>query len=264
MEEDEEWKSKLAYPDELTFRLFHAMAGLLKLSAEEALEQFGEWMLDFAMSTQWDMLLKCLADNVHDFLDNLSPMHYFIDNVAFQNEMRGPSFRCEPNSDGSLKLHYYSERKAMFPMAKGLLRRAALRLFRVELEVVVLERNREKKGNAITEHVVFGLRAKHSLIKPAPPALLALGKRPAGLVGALPTSPTPPSEAPDRPARPVPPLPLPHLLHEAADRRALRQVPIQRVRAGRQEDGQGDGHADPAEPRGPDGGRGGPGDRGCR
>lgn len=146
---------------------------------EDAFETFGMWMLDYSLSKkQWDSLLRSLADNLHDFLDNLSPMHYFIDQVAFQNELRGPSFRCEPNSDGSLKLHYYSERKAMFPMVKGLLRQAAHRLFDLDIEIVVIDRTQEKKANMLTEHIVFNVHADVPLVKQMNPSLLALGKRP--------------------------------------------------------------------------------------
>ncbi|CAD5226584.1 unnamed protein product [Bursaphelenchus xylophilus] len=173
-----EWKSMQSYPDELTFRLFHAMSNILRLSTENGLETFGEWMLDYVMTNKWDTLLKCLADNLHDFLDNLSPMHYFIDNVAFQHDLQGPSFRCEANSDGSLRLHYYSERKSMFPMVKGLIRRAADKLFNLQVDIVIVERLQEKKGNVITEHVIFNINSAVSLVKPTTPALLVLSKRP--------------------------------------------------------------------------------------
>ncbi|CAD5219186.1 unnamed protein product [Bursaphelenchus okinawaensis] len=181
IEDDIVWKAKQVYPDELTFRLFHALATILRLSPEHGMEKFGEWMLEYTINNQWDTLLKCLADNLHEFLDNLSPMHYFIDNVAFQHDLQGPSFRCEANSDGSLKLHYYSERKAMFPMVKGLLKRAAQLLFNLEVTVVVVERLQEKKANVITEHVIFNINSDVSLVKPVSPALLVLSKRPKDL-----------------------------------------------------------------------------------
>lgn len=56
------------------------------------------------MDNGWDMLLNCLATNLHEFLDNLNSMHFFIDQIAFRSELRGPAFKCEARPDGTLRL----------------------------------------------------------------------------------------------------------------------------------------------------------------
>ena len=86
-------------------------------------------------------------------------MHFFIDQVAFQSEMRGPLFKCEANSDGSLRLHYYSVRNGLFPMVKGLVAQAAKSLFDIDVRVFVTERSQEKRNNTVTDHVIFTVEA---------------------------------------------------------------------------------------------------------
>lgn len=92
-------------------------------------------------------------------MDNLNAMHYFIDQIAFQTEMRGPLFKCEPNNDGSLRLHYYSMRNGLFPMVKGLVWQSAKALFDIKVKITVMERTQEKRNNVLTEHVIFNIES---------------------------------------------------------------------------------------------------------
>ncbi|KIH48991.1 heme NO binding protein, partial [Ancylostoma duodenale] len=52
------------------------------------------------------------------FLDNLDSLHYFIDHVVYKANLRGPSFRCEENPDGSLTLHYFTGRPGLYPIVR--------------------------------------------------------------------------------------------------------------------------------------------------
>ncbi|KIH66161.1 heme NO binding protein [Ancylostoma duodenale] len=70
------------------------------------------------METGWDELLRAMASDLEGFLDSLDSLHYFIDHVVYQTKLRGPSFRCEPQPDGTLLLHYYSKRSGLYPIVK--------------------------------------------------------------------------------------------------------------------------------------------------
>ncbi|EPB72737.1 adenylate/guanylate cyclase catalytic domain protein [Ancylostoma ceylanicum] len=84
-------------------------------------------------------------------------MHYFIDQIAFKSEMRGPTFQCESVGEGALRLHYFSHRQGLFPIVKGLVRRTARLLFDMEVKVNVVERSQERRKSGMVEHVVFSL-----------------------------------------------------------------------------------------------------------
>ncbi|KHN85304.1 Soluble guanylate cyclase gcy-36 [Toxocara canis] len=97
------------------------------------------------------------------FLDNLDSLHFFVAQVVYKANLRGPSFRCEENPNGTLTLHYYSSRAALYPIVKGVLIEIAKRVFRMEISITVTGRTqntiRTKGGQGFEEHVVF-------LIKP--------------------------------------------------------------------------------------------------
>lgn len=100
-------------------------------------------------------------------------MHFFIDRIAFESEMKGPVFKCEAHSDGTLRyvcnlkivrsilrcfsfsLHYYSMRKDLYPMVKGLVRYSAKRLFDLEILIYITERLQERRNSLSSEHVIY-------------------------------------------------------------------------------------------------------------
>ncbi|RCN45788.1 heme NO binding protein [Ancylostoma caninum] len=105
------------------------------IPVEEVWEAYGGFLIQFTMETGWDELLRAMASDleqevktlmyrrnhaVQGFLDSLDSLHYFIDHVVYQTKLRGPSFRCEPQPDGTLLLHYYSKRSGLYPIVKGM------------------------------------------------------------------------------------------------------------------------------------------------
>jgi guanylate cyclase soluble subunit beta len=65
--------------------------------------------------------------------------------------MKAPSFRCSENPDGSLILHYYSDRPGLEFIVIGLVKTVAMRLHKSEVECKVLK-NKEEDG---CDHVQF-------------------------------------------------------------------------------------------------------------
>ncbi|KHJ91153.1 heme NO binding associated [Oesophagostomum dentatum] len=115
---------------------------------------FGTHTLTFLVHS---VMLTFAANSIDEFLDNLNSMHYFIDQIAFKSEMRGPTFQCESVGEGALRLHYFSHRQGLFPIVKGLVRRTARLLFEMEVKVNVVERSQERRKSGMVEHVVFSL-----------------------------------------------------------------------------------------------------------
>ncbi|CAI4223791.1 unnamed protein product [Auanema sp. JU1783] len=156
-EEDTEFEVQVYYDDSETMRIFRTAAGVLGLSVDDMWEMYGEFLVTYSCETGWQKMLSCMANNLQEFLDNLNSMHYFIDQIAFKSEMRGPTFHCETSGDNSLRLHYFSNRQGLFPIVKGLVRKVSRVLYDMEVNVNVVERVQERRKTGLVEHVVFSL-----------------------------------------------------------------------------------------------------------
>uniref|UniRef100_A0A8L8Q0Z7 guanylate cyclase n=1 Tax=Heligmosomoides polygyrus TaxID=6339 RepID=A0A8L8Q0Z7_HELPZ len=143
------------YNDVETMRLVNSMANIIGIPVEEVWEAYGGFLIQFTMETGWDELLRAMASDLEGFLDSLDSLHYFIDHVVYQTKLRGPSFRCEPQLDGTLLLHYYSKRSGLYPIVKGVVREVARRIYDTEVIMKVQERKQEHLDAFVTEHVVF-------------------------------------------------------------------------------------------------------------
>ncbi|CAJ0583578.1 unnamed protein product, partial [Mesorhabditis spiculigera] len=154
-EEGTESKIDHYYNDDETMRLVNSMASIIGIPIEEVWEAYGGFLIQFTMETGWDELLRAMALDLEGFLDSLDALHYFIDHVVYQTKLRGPSFRCEPQQDGTLLLHYYSKRSGLYPIVKGVVREVSRRIYNTEVIMKVQERKQEHYDAFVTEHVVF-------------------------------------------------------------------------------------------------------------
>ncbi|CAI5448932.1 unnamed protein product [Caenorhabditis angaria] len=155
--EDNTFEIGTYYDDTETMRIFRVAATVLGLSVDDMWEMYGEFLITYACETGWQKMLFAMANNLQEFLDNLNSMHYFIDQIAFKSEMKGPTFQCEPFGESGLKLHYFSFRQGLFPIVKGLVRKTARILFEMDVKVQVLERNQERRKSGMVEHVIFSV-----------------------------------------------------------------------------------------------------------
>ncbi|PIC14274.1 hypothetical protein B9Z55_027237 [Caenorhabditis nigoni] len=143
------------YNDDETLRLVNSMANVIGIPIEEIWEAYGGFLIQFTMETGWDELLRAMAPDLEGFLDSLDSLHYFIDHVVYKTKLRGPSFRCDVQADGTLLLHYYSKRSGLYPIVKGVVREVARRIYDTEVVMKVQERKQEHLDAFVTEHVVF-------------------------------------------------------------------------------------------------------------
>lgn len=124
------------YDDALTYGLVGAASAELELAPEQILEAFGEYWTVYTIEEGYGDILSMMGTSLDEFLDNLDSMHERI--ASTMPGLVPPSFRREPQDDGSSILHYTSTRPGLAPMVTGLIRGLAKR-FTVEVAIEHLE-----------------------------------------------------------------------------------------------------------------------------
>ncbi|CAG2106918.1 unnamed protein product, partial [Medioppia subpectinata] len=107
------------------------------LDIETCLEAFGNHFLKYTQINGYDKLLRVLGSNLYDFLTNLDNLHDHLSSIY--PGMRAPSFRVTNTSEGSMHLHYYSERKGLSAIVKGLVMIVSKEFFGTEVVVNTVE-----------------------------------------------------------------------------------------------------------------------------
>lgn len=128
---DEAFIAMERYPDDLTYRLVGAACETLNLTAEEVLESFGVYWVGFA-DESYGEFLRSAGSTFSEFIGNLDQMHARV-KLSFP-ELDPPSFKITDESPGRMRLHYYSSREGLAPLAVGVLRGVANR-FNVEIQI---------------------------------------------------------------------------------------------------------------------------------
>ncbi|CEF68837.1 Adenylyl cyclase class-3/4/guanylyl cyclase domain and Heme-NO binding domain and Haem NO binding associated domain and NO signalling/Golgi transport ligand-binding domain-containing protein [Strongyloides ratti] len=154
------------YPDSDTYSLVDSVAALSKMSREQVWEMYGAFLIEYTMEIGWDELLRTLSPDLKGFLDNLDSLHYFIDHVVYKANLRGPSFRCEQNDDGTITLHYFTGRPGLYPIVKGVLREVARRIYLSEISISISGRTQRSvqlsTGERVEEHVIMVIKESSS------------------------------------------------------------------------------------------------------
>jgi guanylate cyclase soluble subunit beta len=101
------------------------------------LEAFGNHFLKYCQKNGYDKILRVLGSNLHDFLTNLDNLHDHL--ATIYPGMRAPSFRVTHANDGTMHLHYYSEREGLSAIVKGLVMIVSKEFFKTEVIVRTLE-----------------------------------------------------------------------------------------------------------------------------
>ncbi|CAJ0955896.1 unnamed protein product, partial [Mesorhabditis belari] len=148
------------YNDSDTYLLVDSVSAITKLSREQVWEMYGTFLIVYTMELGWDELVRSMSPNLKGFLDSLDSLHYFIDHVVYKANLRGPSFRCEQNVDGTITLHYFTGRPGLYPIVKGVLKEVARCVFNIEISLTITGRTQRSVqtasgGERIEEHVIF-------------------------------------------------------------------------------------------------------------
>lgn len=91
-----------------------------EIPANDILELFGKTFFDFCQDSGYDKILEVLGATPRDFLQNLDALHDHLGTLY--PGMRAPSFRCTERKDGSLVLHYYSDRPGLEHIVIGIVK----------------------------------------------------------------------------------------------------------------------------------------------
>ncbi|KAG5681351.1 hypothetical protein PVAND_010795 [Polypedilum vanderplanki] len=131
------------YDDEITYNLIGAAVEVLNIPADAILELFGVTFFDYCQDSGYDKILQVLGSCTKDFLQNLDALHDHLG--LLYPGMRAPSFRCTEEPDGSLILHYYSDRGGLEYIVIGIVKAVASKLHGVEVDIKIIKR----KGDPI-------------------------------------------------------------------------------------------------------------------
>ncbi|MCP9777654.1 MULTISPECIES: heme NO-binding domain-containing protein [unclassified Cyanobium] len=106
------------YPDDLTHRLVMAASVELGESPHALLRAFGEFWVTYTAAQGYGPLMEMAGSNLPEFLRNLDDLHARV-GVNFP-QLVPPSFDTEEPEEGTMHLHYHSQRQGLAPMVIGL------------------------------------------------------------------------------------------------------------------------------------------------
>lgn len=109
----------VSYDDAITYNLVGAICAHTGLAAEDALESFGTYWIEYVGSSSFGNLLKLAGRTLIEKLDGLDDMHDRV--FASMPNLKPPSFELETLDDKNHNLHYFSDRDGLAPMVVGLL-----------------------------------------------------------------------------------------------------------------------------------------------
>lgn len=113
------------YDDATTYALVAASSEELGVSAEEILQAFGEYWIEYTGAAGYGEIMRAAGDSLQEFLENLDQLHT---RIRFgMPQLQPPSFRVSKTADGTLLLRYTSHREGLAPLVVGLVKGLAKR-----------------------------------------------------------------------------------------------------------------------------------------
>ncbi|KAM3936183.1 guanylate cyclase soluble subunit beta-2-like [Leptodactylus fuscus] len=146
------------YDDIITMRMVQEACRMLNVSEEEVLKLFGAYFFSFCKQSGYDRMLRTLGGNLTEFIENLDALHSYL--TLSYKEMNAPSFRVEKTSDGSMLLHYYSDRTGFCHIVPGIIESVAKDFFNSEVTMRIVYQTEERERTGKREHVIFEVLQK--------------------------------------------------------------------------------------------------------
>nr|XP_033805870.1 guanylate cyclase soluble subunit beta-2-like [Geotrypetes seraphini] len=141
------------YDDVITLRLVTEACRMLNVSEEAVLKLFGAYFFSFCKMSGYDRMLRTLGGNLMEFIENLDALHSYL--ALSYEAMNAPSFRVEKRTDGSMLLHYYSDRHGLSQIVPGIIESVAKDFFDSDVTMEILNQSEEEERTGKKEHVVF-------------------------------------------------------------------------------------------------------------
>ncbi len=116
--EIEQFEGMEPYPDDLTHRLVMAASLELQQSPHALLRAFGEFWVRYTAAEGYGPLMEMAGSSLPEFLHNLDDLHARV-GVNFP-QLVPPAFDTEEMEEGTMHLHYHSQRQGLAPMVIGL------------------------------------------------------------------------------------------------------------------------------------------------
>ncbi|XP_040278365.1 guanylate cyclase soluble subunit beta-2-like [Bufo bufo] len=146
------------YDDVITLRMVKEACRMLHLSEEEVLKLFGAYFFSFCKQSGYDRMLRTLGGNLTEFIENLDALHSYL--TLSYKQMNAPSFRVEKTSDGTMLLHYYSDRTGFCHIVPGIIESVAKDFFNSNVTMRIIYQTEEKERTGKKEHVIFEVLQK--------------------------------------------------------------------------------------------------------
>ncbi|XP_068122018.1 guanylate cyclase soluble subunit beta-2-like [Hyperolius riggenbachi] len=141
------------YDDVITLRLVKEVCNMLAVPEEEVLKLFGAYFFSFCKQSGYDRMLRTLGGNLMEFIENLDALHSFL--TLSYKKMNAPSFRVERRDDGTMLLHYYSDRRGFCHIVPGIIESVTKDFFNSEVTMRIIYQTEEKGRTGKREHVIF-------------------------------------------------------------------------------------------------------------
>jgi hypothetical protein len=133
--------------DAVTYALVGAASEVLDMPASDILQAFGQYWTEFTVEEGYGQLLDGFGSTFPALLQNLDELHTRV--AMVYEGLRPPSFKCENVTDGTMDLHYISERDGLDDLVIGLLKGLGKRF---QVDVTIEQRVRKGDGQP---HSVF-------------------------------------------------------------------------------------------------------------
>ncbi len=118
--EDDIFISMKANPDKPTYDMAISATKVLEMELGPLLEAVGEYWILYTAREGYKEMLDMFGKNMKEFLQNLNHLHSRVHSVM--PDLNPPMFECQIEDDGTILLHYFTERPHLAPMVIGILR----------------------------------------------------------------------------------------------------------------------------------------------
>lgn len=112
---------------------------------------FGAKFVEVTNRIGHSRMLHTLGHNLYGFLCNLDSLHNHLSYTY--DQMQAPSFSCE-KTNGGLLLHYYSKRKGLHSIVRGIVKSVAKDYFALDVDMK-LECEERLETERLCNHYIF-------------------------------------------------------------------------------------------------------------